>query len=123
LQVVVDCTVEGDFFADAALVHQALLNLATNALEAAPAGGTVALSAQLAADSDVEFSVQNSGPAIPGPVQARLFEPFFTTKPRGTGLGLAISRKIARAHGGDLQLLRNETDRVRFTLTLPSRES
>jgi signal transduction histidine kinase len=49
---------------------------------------------------------------------ARVFEPFFTTKPAGTGLGLAIAMNIARAHGGDLVLSRNEAGRVCFSMTL-----
>ncbi len=120
-QVVV--TLEGaldrEVLMDAAQIHQALFNLANNALEAAPAGGTITLAAELAADGGVELSVTNSGPPLTDAERARLFEPFFTTKPRGTGLGLAISRKIARAQGGELRLTHNEHNRVRFSLFLP----
>jgi signal transduction histidine kinase len=121
VQVAVECAVEQQVCVDATLVQQALLNLALNAVEATAAGTTVHLGARHAADGRVELYVCNPGPAIPAEVRSRLFEPFFTSKPRGTGLGLAIARKIARAHGGDVQLTCNEPGHVRFSLWLPLR--
>jgi two-component system, NtrC family, sensor kinase len=50
-----------------------------------------------------------------------VFEPFFTTKPSGTGLGLALSKAIARAHGGDLELL-SQGAHAMFRLTLPAEQ-
>lgn len=96
-------------------IQQALLNLAMNGLDATPPGGTLTLSARLRGGEGV-FGVENTGPALPPEVVARLGEPFFTTKPRGTGLGIAIARAIARAHGGDLSLAENAPGRVRFEL-------
>ena len=120
-QVVV--TVEGaldqEILIDAAQIHQALFNLANNALEAAPAGGAIVLAAERPANGGLELSVTNTGAPLAPAVCARLFEPFFTTKSRGTGLGLAISRKIARAQGGELLLTHNEHNRVKFSLFLP----
>ena len=52
-------------------------------------------------------------------VRARIFEPFYSNRPGGTGLGLAIASNVARAHGGDLALTRNEPGHVCFTLRLP----
>ena len=103
---------------DPTQVHQALLNLAANAIEATPAGGTVTLSA--AEGADVIFRVLNSGPAIAPDVVDRLFEPFFTTRPAGTGLGLPIARSIARAHGGDLVLAINDATAVAFDVRVPA---
>ncbi len=118
-QVAVQCAVDEEMHIDAALVHQALLNLATNAIDAAPPGSVITLGAEPDAAGEVVLFVANRGAPIPPEVSARLFEPFFTTKPRGTGLGLPIARKIARAHGGDLLLTHNEPDQVRFSLILP----
>jgi signal transduction histidine kinase len=118
-QVAVQCAADQEIHMDAALVHQALLNLAANAMEAAPPGSVVTLGAEPGVAGEVALFVANCGAPIPPEVRARLFEPFFTTKPRGTGLGLAISRKIAQAHGGDLRLTHNERDQVRFSLILP----
>jgi signal transduction histidine kinase len=100
-------------------VHQALLNLGTNAVQATPVGGTVRLTARRDDDA-VIFGVENPGPAIPPDVTCRLFDPFFTTRPDGTGLGLSIARKIAEEHGGEIALAANTASLVRFEIRLPA---
>lgn len=118
----VQVAVEGDealiVSADAFQLHQALLNLGLNAVQAARPGSMVRLRSR-ATPSAVRLAVENAGPAIPGEVVARLFEPFFTTRPDGTGLGLSIARNIARAHGGDVALAENTGEMVRFEISLP----
>jgi two-component system, NtrC family, sensor histidine kinase HydH len=105
--------------ADAGQLQQALMNLLLNAIDASPAGGTIALRTHNG-NQNVCIDVENAGASIPEAVLNRIFEPFFTTKPRGTGLGLAIARNIARAQGGDLVLAANGPERVCFSLILPS---
>ncbi|MBW8782263.1 MAG: PAS domain-containing protein [Verrucomicrobia bacterium] len=101
---------------DATQLHQVILNLAVNARDAMPAGGTLTLSAenividaQYAATSRdakagpyVCVSVADTGCGIPGEILERIFEPFFTTKEvgKGTGLGLATAHAIVKSHGG-----------------------
>jgi signal transduction histidine kinase len=104
--------------ADAFQLHQALLNLGANAVQAVSPGGTVELIGTTTQDQ-VVFAVENPGPAIPGDVARRLFEPFFTTRAEGTGLGLSIAKKIAEAHGGDVTLAVNTAALVRFELAFP----
>jgi two-component system sensor histidine kinase HydH len=104
---------------DSSQVQQALLNLLMNAIDASPAGATVLLRSARNPNGCVRVEVENPGPAIPPSTLARIFEPFFTTKPNGTGLGLAIVHNIVRAHGGDVELVRNEPARVCFSITLP----
>lgn len=104
--------------ADPAQLQQALMNLLLNAVDASPAGATVALRSHNG-NEQVCIDVENPGAAIPESVLNRMFEPFFTTKPRGTGLGLAIARNIARAQGGDLILAANGPDHVCFSLVFP----
>ena len=103
--------------ADEGQLHQALMNLLLNAVEASPAGGTVAVRSHNG-NQKICIDVENAGAPIPATALGRIFEPFFTTKARGTGLGLAIARNIARAQGGDLVLGSNEPDRVCFSLIL-----
>jgi len=103
---------------DAFQVHQALLNLGTNAVKATTAGGDVRLTARMEGDR-VVLAVENPGPLIPGDVTTHMFEPFFTTRPDGTGLGLAIAKKIAEAHGGDIVLAVNTEACVRFECIIP----
>lgn len=101
----------------------ALINLIENAIGAMPAGGIVALDAEVDA-TNVTFCICDNGPGIAPALQKRLFEPFFTTRAQGTGLGLAIARGVARAHGGDLELhpgreTRGQRWATEFRLSLP----
>jgi signal transduction histidine kinase len=103
---------------DRGQVQSALLNLVLNAIDATPAGGRVAIWSRRLSPSSLELQVENSGEPISTGVLSRIFEPFYTTKSNGTGLGLAISRNVARAHGGDLIVARNEPGHVCFTMTV-----
>jgi len=104
--------------ADRDRLKQVLLNLARNALEAMPGGGTLRLEAA-ASPRALRLAVTDSGPGIPPEVRARLFEPYYTTKARGLGLGLAIARQIVEAHGGTIEVEPAEGGGSRFRLTLP----
>ncbi len=105
--------------ADRDQVLQVLLNLASNALDAMPGGGTLAISAR-PADGAVAFAVADSGAGIAAADLPRVFEPYFTTKEGGTGLGLAIARRIAEEHGGRLEAASAPGRGATFTLTLPA---
>jgi signal transduction histidine kinase len=104
--------------ADRDRLKQVLLNLARNALEAMPGGGTLRLEA-VASPRVLTLAVTDSGPGIPPEVRARLFEPYYTTKARGLGLGLAIARQIVEAHGGAIAVEPAEGGGSRFRVTLP----
>jgi signal transduction histidine kinase len=104
---------------DPALVEQILLNLFKNALEAMPRGGHI----RVVGSGDFDqtwIEVADNGPGLTSRVREALFQPYTTTKERaGTGLGLPISRQLARAMGGDLELIPTSTG-TRWRLTLPS---
>ncbi len=104
---------------DSGQVQQALLNLLMNAIDACPAGGVVLLRG-IRGNGEVRVEVENTNGPIPRESVDRIFEPFFTTKPAGAGLGLAIARNVARGHGGELSLSRNQRDSVQFSITLPA---
>jgi signal transduction histidine kinase len=74
-------------------LEQVFLNLLTNAREATPHGGRIAVSGR-AGGQLVEISIADSGCGIPPEHLPRVLEPFFTTKPQGNGLGLSICRSI-----------------------------
>jgi PAS domain S-box-containing protein len=94
--------------ADGDQLDQVLINLLTNALEAAQeTGGGVEVSWS-AQDGMVEVAVRDEGPGLPSP--GNLFVPFFTTKPSGSGIGLVFCRQVVEAHGGGITL-RNRSDR------------
>ncbi|MBI5486390.1 MAG: response regulator [Deltaproteobacteria bacterium] len=106
--------------ANAGEIHQVLMNLLTNALQAA-AGGTVRVRGGRE-NGDAWIGVEDDGPGIAAEVLPHIFEPFFTTRDpgQGTGLGLSISDSIARAHGGRIEA-RSEPGRgAAFRLVLPA---
>lgn len=88
---------------DATLVEHILVNLVANALDAMPAGGTLAVTTRRV-ESGCELVVRDSGAGIRPEDLSRVFEPFFTTKTRGTGLGLALARRSVEHMGGSLAL-------------------
>src|SRR5262245_17489687 len=106
--------------ADVTQLEMALLNLVTNALDAMPNGGSLAVSASAAGDG-IRLEITDTGPGIPAQILDRLFEPWVTTKPtgQGTGLGLAIVREVVRAHGGTISAHNGATGAV-FVIDLPA---
>ena len=105
----------GHALCDANQLENAILNLAINARDAMPEGGTLAITtgrSELAAAPDhpagafVRVRVSDTGTGMPPEVLARATEPFYSTKPvgKGTGLGLAQVYAIAQQSGGTLQI-------------------
>ena len=95
---------------------QVLVNLLSNALDAAGQGGQVGLAWDRTA-TGATLSVWDSGPGFDGD-PARVFAPWYTTKPRGTGLGLSISHRIVRAHGWSIDPARRD-GRTVFAIAIP----
>jgi signal transduction histidine kinase len=96
---------------DANQLELALLNLAVNARDAMPEGGTLTIKATHAEDPErrlpqVELAVTDTGTGMAEDVRARAIEPFFTTKPTGQGTGLGLSQvyAVARESGGSLTI-------------------
>jgi signal transduction histidine kinase len=98
-------------------VRAAVLNLALNAIEAAGAGGSVALEV-VKSLSAWTIRVSDTGPGPPSSTRESLFEPFVTSKPEGIGLGLALAKQVAEAHHGSLSWMR-ESGWTRFLFTIP----
>ena len=84
-------------------VQQAIYNLGRNAMQAAGEQGLVRISLRREGDF-VVWEFRDNGPGIRPEDLPHLGQPFYTTKHGGTGLGLMIVQRIAREHGGDLQL-------------------
>jgi signal transduction histidine kinase len=101
-------------------MKQVLINLARNAIEAMPAGGTLSVSAR-AQDEGVVIEVADTGVGIEAGLD--VFDFFTTTKRGGTGLGLPISRRIVEAHGGRLTLESEPGRGATFRVLLPAREN
>jgi signal transduction histidine kinase len=73
------------------------------------------------AEEWIVLGVSDSGGGIPQAILDDVFNPFFTTKEAGTGLGLTLVRRIARAHGGRVEVDNRPGEGVTFRLWLPKR--
>jgi two-component system NtrC family sensor kinase len=115
---------------DPHMMHQALMNLMTNAVDAVePRRGAVTVRAgylpadprKVGSHAEARISVIDNGPGIPADKHQLIFEPFFTTKGlRGTGLGLAVTRRIIEEHSGRIELESEEGKGATFTVILPA---
>jgi PAS domain S-box-containing protein len=121
--------------ADASRLEQVVVNLALNARDAMPAGGTLSIRARrcaapanderpdaTGANDWVELAVRDSGEGMGPDVLGRVFEPFFTTKApgRGTGLGLASAYGTIRQSGGRIDVASEPGHGALFTILLPA---
>ncbi len=101
--------------ASAPSLVSAVLNLATNALQAATSDIDLELLARRADGGRAQILVSDNGPGVPAQIRERIFEPFFTTRVRGNGIGLAIvnpsSRRIKAACAWSLRTRRRVRDR------------
>ena len=84
-------------------LEQLLLNLVTNAKDAMPTGGVLAIRTEILGEN-IAIVVHDNGCGIPTDAMDRIQEPFFTTKKNGNGLGLSICRSIVWNAGGGLEI-------------------
>ena len=88
-------------------IHQVILNIVINAIEAMPDGGTLTVRTfriDSATGDAVGISIRDTGQGIRRETLKQIFTPFFTTKERGVGLGLAVCQRIIRNHGGRIRV-------------------
>jgi signal transduction histidine kinase len=106
---------------DRRLMHQAVMNLVLNGLQAMPRGGTLIVRArreERGSDQRACVDVIDTGHGIDDSARARMFEPFFTTKAAGTGLGLPLVKRVVDAHGGELSFVSSSAGTT-FTVGVP----
>jgi PAS domain S-box-containing protein len=104
---------------DAGKMERVFINLAKNAIEAMPNGGTLEI-ASTKNEVDLQITFTDTGIGMTQDVLAKLFTPLFTTKPRGMGLGLPICKRIVEAHGGKISVQSTQNKGTTFTIKLPS---
>lgn len=106
---------------DGEQIHQVLINLMLNALDAMPRGGDLRLKVLPIEGNPPRIAVRiaDSGPGVADAILARLFEPFVSGKETGLGLGLSISRRLIEAHGGSITGENASEGGAVFTFTLP----
>jgi PAS domain S-box-containing protein len=112
----------GRVLADPGQLEQVIVNLAVNARDAMPDGGTLSISSHATERNGrafVALEVSDTGIGMDAETRARAFEPFFTTRQEGVGLGLATVYGIVTQSGGDLELTSEPGRGSTFTVLLP----
>lgn len=101
-------------------LNQVFMNLLSNAMEAIPDEGTIAIRT-INYDDFVTISIVDDGRGIPPEIKSKIFEPFFTTKGlgKGTGLGLSISFGIIQKHHGKIEVNSKPNKGAEFVITIP----
>ncbi len=110
--------------ADSDQLQQVFLNLFLNARDAMPEGGRLFIESS-ANSGDIKIEISDSGLGVDEENLKKIFDPFFTTKPagKGTGLGLAVCYGIITAHGGRIEVSKNQNSGTSFLITLPTSDT
>jgi len=106
--------------ADQGQLHQVLVNLAVNAVQAMSEGGRLTIRTEVIADR-AALVVEDTGTGMSPDVRKHIFDPFFTTKDvgEGTGLGLPVVHGIVKSHGGDVEVSSEPGKGSRFRILFP----
>jgi CheY-like chemotaxis protein len=120
IKLVLDVQETCPIVADAGQVEQVILNLAANARDAMPNGGTLRVTCRTHAEV-VALDVTDTGQGMSEATKQRLFEPFFTTKPvgQGTGLGLSTVHGIVASSSGTIEVTSTLGEGTRFSIRWP----
>jgi len=122
VRVTVDCASQACVNGDEAMLRQAFLNLAINACQAMPNGGSLRLACAPASRGRVEIRFEDTGVGIPPEHLGRIFDLYFTTKERGTGIGLSMVYRIIQLHDGEVEVQSTPGRGTTFRVMLPQAE-
>ena len=118
----VEMRVEGDapdVNADPAMLRQAFLNLALNACQAMPNGGTLRVRCEAASEHRVSVSFIDTGVGIKPEHLQRIFDLYFTTKDQGSGIGLSMVYRTVQMHDGEIEVQSTPGAGTTFRVLLP----
>ena len=108
-----------DVIGDRAMLRQAVLNLALNACQAMPAGGSLRIRCAGASGRRVSIAVTDTGVGISPEHLRRIFDLYFTTKERGSGIGLSMVYRTVHMHDGEIEVASAPGGGTTFTMLLP----
>lgn len=109
---------------DSDQMHQVLLNLLLNSVQAIDGKGTVRVAVFSGNDGqDAVITVSDTGRGIAPEALPHIFRPFFTTKGNGTGLGLSLARRIVEEHHGQIDVQSSSGKGTAFSITLPMKQA
>jgi len=106
---------------DGEKMHQMVLNLVLNAIQASREGDTIRVSVTGRASQDVRLVISDTGTGIERAAIDHVFDPFFTTRSTGTGLGLAVVKDIVDNHSGEITIDSAPARGTTVTVTFPGR--
>jgi signal transduction histidine kinase len=104
---------------DRAMLRQAFLNLALNAIDAMPGGGRLSLRARPVEDQQVQVDVADTGIGIEPEHLGRIFDLYFTTREQGSGLGLSMVYRTVQLHDGTIDVESTPGRGATFRVRLP----
>jgi signal transduction histidine kinase len=119
VRITIECPANATVNADGSMLRQAFLNLAINACQAMPAGGSLRLACAPASRDRVEVRFEDSGIGIAPQNLEKIFDLYFTTKDHGTGIGLSMVYRIIQLHDGDIEVQSTPGRGTTFRVLLP----
>jgi len=118
VNLVVECDDVPDVNADPGMLRQAFLNLALNACQAMPTGGTLRIHCERARGHRVSIDFSDTGVGIKPPDLERIFDLYFTTKEKGSGIGLSMVYRTVQMHDGEVEVQSTPGAGTRFRILL-----
>jgi signal transduction histidine kinase len=119
VEILVACENVPDVNGDPAMLRQAFLNLAQNACQAMPSGGTLRIHSESARGGRVSVTFSDSGVGIKPEHLQKIFDLYFTTKEKGTGIGLSMVFRTVQMHDGEIEVESTPGGGTTFRLLLP----
>ncbi len=119
VQLTVDCDGAPDINGDPAMLRQAFLNLALNACQAMPNGGTLRIRCESARVRRVAVVFSDTGVGIAPADLQRIFDLYFTTKEKGSGIGLSMVYRTVQMHDGEIEVQSTPGAGTTFRVLLP----
>ena len=119
------CDSDDEILIDKNGIHQVMLNILLNAIQAVPKKGKITATTDISSRRDdavrhLKISVTDTGKGIDTEHQKRIFEPFYSSKIGGTGLGLPICKKIIASHrGGHIDVVSEKGEGTTVNIFLP----
>jgi signal transduction histidine kinase len=119
VDLIVECHDVPDVNGDPAMLRHAFLNLALNACQAMPHGGTLRIQCATARDRRVAIRFSDTGVGIKPEHLEKIFNLYFTTKERGSGIGLSMVYRTIQMHDGEVEVQSTPGAGTTFTVLLP----
>jgi signal transduction histidine kinase len=119
VQLIVSCDGAPDVNGDPTMLRQAFLNLALNACQAMPSGGTLRITCESARGRRVAIVFTDTGVGIAPANLQRIFDLYFTTREKGSGIGLSMVYRTVQMHDGEIEVQSTPGAGTAFRLLLP----